>query len=57
MTPDELDRVARLVAVYRSTVDVMPHPVDNLDGWRRRWDELASLADKINAALPPVSTP
>jgi hypothetical protein len=53
MTPDDLKRVARLIAVYRSTVDVMRHPIDNFDGWRRRCSELASLADEIDAMLPP----
>jgi hypothetical protein len=57
MVSDGLDRLARLVAVYRSTVDVMPHPVDDFDGWRRRWEQLASLAAEINAMLPPVGTP
>jgi hypothetical protein len=56
MTSDELDRLARLVGVYRSTVDVMPYPIDDFDGWRRRWDDLASLAAEIDAMLPPVCT-
>jgi hypothetical protein len=56
MTSDELDRLARLVGVYRSTVDVMPHPIDDFDGRRRRWDDLASLAAEIDAMLPPVCT-
>jgi hypothetical protein len=51
MTPPDLDEVARFVGVYRSTVDAMPHPADDLDGWRRRWDQLADLAAQINALL------
>ena len=54
MTPDELDQVARLVGIYRSTVNVMPHPVDDFDGWRRRWDQLGLLTDEINALLRSV---
>ena len=55
MTHDELDGVARLVGVYRSTVDALPHPVDDFDGWRRRWDELALIAAEIESMLPPLS--
>ena len=56
MTPDELDGVARLLGVYGSTVDALPHPVDDFDGWRRRWDELALIAAEIDGMLPPLST-
>ncbi|HZA78393.1 MAG TPA: hypothetical protein VE623_18590 [Acidimicrobiales bacterium] len=56
MTPDELDGVARLVGVYRSTVDALAHPVDDFEGLRRRWDELALIAAEIDGMLPPLST-
>jgi hypothetical protein len=41
----------RLVGVFRNTADVMRHPVGDFDGWRRRWDELPSLAHEISAML------
>jgi hypothetical protein len=51
MTRADLDDLARLVAVCRSTVDAMPHPADSFERWRHRWGQLADLATQINARL------
>jgi hypothetical protein len=57
MRAHDLERVARLVGVYRSTVDAMPHPVDDFDGWRHMWQQLMGLAAQVNALLPDAKPP
>jgi hypothetical protein len=57
MRTHDLERVARLVGVYRSTVDAMPHPVDDFDRWRHRWQQLMGLAAQVNALLQDAETP
>jgi hypothetical protein len=47
MSPDELDQFAWKFGVYRSTITAMPHPADDLDGWRRRWAKALELADEL----------
>jgi hypothetical protein len=60
VTPDQLahpDALKRRYNVLVSTCLHTPNPVDDLPGWRRRWAEIRTLADEIDAldAQPPPS--
>jgi hypothetical protein len=57
MTDARLDELARLVGVYRSTVDAMPHPADDLEGWRRGWAKVNDVAGRIDARLDAEPPP
>jgi hypothetical protein len=46
--PTDVEHLARLVAAYRSTVDTLPHPVDEPELWRERWARLRGLAAEID---------
>jgi hypothetical protein len=55
MTPEQLDRLVERRGVFLSTAYSMPHPRDDLDGWRKRWAQLVELIEEISAldAEPP----
>ena len=47
----ELERFSHLVGVYRSTVNTLPHPADDLVQWRRRWTQVQELATELDRRL------
>jgi hypothetical protein len=60
VTPDQLahrDALKHRFNILVSTCQHTPNPVDDLDGWRRRWTEIHGLVAEIDAldAEPPPS--
>jgi hypothetical protein len=47
MTSDRTDNLAWLFAEYRSTIDALPHPGDDLEGWRRGWAKATALSAEL----------
>ena len=57
MTPEQLEHLARRFNVYRSTIYGLPHPVDDLPGWHRRWAAATVLADEVTRLAGPPPGP